>query len=334
MKKQPIAILGAGNMATALAIHLAKQGQNICLYCIEPDVEKQINEKHRNDKYLAGIRLPSSIRATAKIGACVKGARLIIVSVPSGAVSQVIKLAKPYMRQDAIVALTSKGLDSQTLEPVVLTAQKLLPAGLRKRICMLGGPAVATEMVKGTPMALMVAGHDATARQAVAKLMTGHNLKAAQSNDLLGVGLAAALKNAYAIALGFCDGLHYTTNAKAFVISMAVSEMAGLMLKAGAHPKTAPSLAGLGDLLVTGLSPYGRNRQYGERLVRARTNDPKQLGLTTVEGIAAANLGVKLAKKLGAKTPLLAAIQKGIRAKAKYHQPFVDYIKNVKLELI
>jgi len=217
---------------------------------------------------------------------------------------------------------------------VVITLKESLPANLRKRVCMLGGPAIATEMVKGTPMAFVVACEDAKARQAFTKLLASRNLRVAQSDDLLGVGLGAALKNAYAIALGFCDGLAYNTNAKAFVISMAVSEMAGIMLKAGAHPKTAPSLAGLGDLLVTGLSPHGRNRKYGERLVRAQTNDPKRLGLTTVEGIAATDLGLKLAKKLGAKTPLLTAIQKSIHAKSHYSQPFVDYVKNVKLDLI
>jgi glycerol-3-phosphate dehydrogenase (NAD(P)+) len=334
MKNRQITFLGAGNIATALAVHLARQGQAIKLYCIEPDVEKQINLEHCNDKYLAGIKLPVAISASSDLAASLKDARLVLVAVPSKAVLQVIKQARPFLHAKTTVAFISKGLDPVSLQPIAIAAQKLLPKGLRSRVCILGGPAIGAEVVKGTPMAFIVAGKDKASRQDVAKLLTGGNVKAAQSDDLMGVGLAAALKNAYAIALGFCDGLQYPTNAKAFVVTMCVSEMAGMMYKAGAHPKTAPSLAGLGDLLVTGLSPHGRNRKYGERLVRANTNDPKRLGLTTVEGIAAADLGVKLAKRLKAKAPLLSAIQKGIHRAAGFHLPFVDYINNLKLDLI
>lgn len=334
MKNQHIAIIGAGNMATALAWHLGKQGNDCLLYCIEPEVEDQINRKHSNDKYLAGITLPKSIKATSKLDECLEGADTVIVSIPSGAVLGVLEKAKRFIRKDAAIAVITKGFDIKSLEPIAIAARKVLPSANRKKVCMLGGPAIATELVKGTPMAFVVGCEDEKTGKKISKLLTHGNVKVARSNDLMGVSLAAALKNAYAIALGFCDGLGYATNAKAFVITMAVSEMAGIMLKAGAQPKTAPSLAGLGDLLVTGLSPHGRNRKYGERLVRAQTNDPHRLGLTTVEGISASDLSLKLAKKYRAKTPLLAAIQKGIHAKANFHQPFVAYLKDVKLDLI
>jgi len=334
MKQTSIAILGAGNMATSLALHLANQGQSVRMYCIEPEVEKQINREHCNDRYLAGIRLPATIRASSLIKDVAQDAHVVIVAVPSFAVPEVLRKAVPHLRKDAIVATISKGLDAKTLEPVVVEEKKYLPRHLRGRLCALGGPAIATEMAKGTTTAFVVASTDAKARKLISDILTSDKVKAAQSSDLKGVGLGSALKNAYAIALGFCDGLQYPTNAKALVVTLAVSEMAGVMLRAGAHPKTAPSLAGLGDLLVTGWSPHGRNRKYGERLVRAHTNDPKRLGMTTVEGIAAANLGLKLSKKLGARTPLLASIHKGINAESRYHQPFVEYLEGLKLGLI
>ncbi len=321
-------------MATSLALHLANQGHTIKMYCISPEVENQINREHCNDKYLAGIRLPATIRATSLIKEVVSQAHVVVVAVPSSAVREVLGKAVPYMRKDCVVATISKGLDAKTLEPVVMEEKTYMPRHLRGRLCALGGPAIATEMAKGAPTAFVVASTDAKSRKLLSDILTSEKVKAAQSDDLKGVGLGAALKNAYAIALGFCDGLQYPTNAKAMVVTLAVSEMAGIMLRAGAHPKTAPSLAGLGDLLVTGWSPHGRNRKYGERLVRAHTNDPKRLGMTTVEGVAAANLGLKLAKKLGAKTPLLAAIQKGINAESRFYHPFVEYLEDLKLGLI
>ena len=334
MNKTKIAILGAGNMATALAYHLARQGNQINLYCIEPDVEKQINSRHLNKKYLPGTRLPNTISADGNIGKCLNKAQYVIIAVPSHVAALVLKQALPYINKTTTVINISKGFNEKTLDPIVISLQKMLPKQMQEHICMLGGPAIATEMVHNSPIALVITCQNKTTREKVVKLFRGRNVKTAQSKDLLGVGLAASLKNAYAIALGFCDGLKYSTNAKAFIVTMAVSEMAGIMLKAKADPKTASSLAGIGDLLVTGFSPHGRNRSYGQKLTHSKTNDVKKLGLTTVEGVRASEIGIKLAKKLKAKTPLLDSIYKGIHAKSKFHQPFIDYINNVKLDII
>jgi len=161
-------------------------------------------------------------------------------------------------------------------------------------------------------------------------LLTDTVVKAVPSGDLLGVGLASAVKNAYAIAFGMCDGLEYPTNAKAFVMTLAMQEMANFLSRAGADPRTAYSLAGLGDVLVTGWSPHGRNRQYGEKLVDARSNKPSDLGLKTVEGISAAAAGLKLADKLHVSVPILKAVAQGLRAKSKFHEPFVHYLTHLK----
>jgi glycerol-3-phosphate dehydrogenase (NAD(P)+) len=334
MRKTNIAILGAGNVGTGLAYHLGKQGHTVNMYCIEPDVEKQINQKHCNKKYLRNVRLPDNVRAEAGIDACLKEARIVIMAVPSHVALEVAKSAKPFIRKDATMACITKGLDPDTLEPIVISIKKQLPKAIQKRTCMIGGPAIATELTHDTPTAFVVASKDDNARTHVADLLRSGHIKSAESKDLLGVSLGSALKNPYAISLGFCDGLKYPTNSKALVITMAVSEMAGIMLRAGADPKTAPSLAGLGDLLVTGLSPHGHNRTYGEKLVKAKSNDPAELNLTTVEGIRASELALKLARRLRARTPLLESIHRGIHASKDFHKPFEHYLKKLKLDLI
>ncbi|MDD2786322.1 MAG: NAD(P)H-dependent glycerol-3-phosphate dehydrogenase [Patescibacteria group bacterium] len=328
MTKQHISILGAGNMATALAWHLGNLGHRVSLYCIEKKVEKRINKKHYNKKYLKGVKLPLTVSATDNIEASLKDAKIVIFAVPSHAVDVVMLLAKPYLKRDTVIVTISKGLDVNTLDPMAVSLQKLLPKQLSERVCMLGGPAIAAEMTANCPTAFVVASQNAKARQTVAEIFKGRNVKTELSDDLLGVGLASALKNAYAIAMGFCDGLNYSTNTKSIIVTLAVDEMSKLLSKAGADTKTSTSLAGLGDLLTTGYSPYGRNRKYGEKLMHARRSEPHKLGIRTVEGIAAADAGLKLAKKLNVKTPLLAVIQKCIRNKKDFSKPFVNYLAN------
>lgn len=325
-----IAILGAGNMASALALNLARQNA-VRLYCIEPDVEEDINTRHQNEKYLKDSPFPHNISASADIASVVTDADTVFVAVPSQAVSVVMQKALPHLKPTTIIVSISKGLDPNTLQPLIVEEAKLLPETLRQTLTTLGGPAIANEMAKGSPTALIAASENIDGAKHVKALMETETVKVAISNDLLGVGLAAALKNPYAIALGMCDGLKHPTNAKAFLLTIAIEEMSQIIQAAGGKDSTAHGLAGLGDLIVTGFSPHGRNRTYGERLVGATSKNPQELGLATVEGIHASELASKLARQLNIKTPLLDSVTNCLESHTCFTQPFEQFLQNVSL---
>lgn len=317
-------------MASALALILARHKRPIRLYSIEPDVEEDICSNQRNEKYLAGHCFPIHVKASSDIGTVLNGAEEVFLAVPSFAVAEVLTKALPFLHPQAVIASITKGLDPKTYEPLIVSEAKLLKSAQRKRLCAIGGPAVAAEMAKGSPTGLLLGGKDRAALLRIKKLLENDHVKVGTTTDLVGVGLGGALKNPYAIALGLCDGLKYPTNAKALVLTLAIREMGMIMSKAGAKSETAMGLAGLGDLFVTGVSPHGRNRTYGERLVGAASKDPKDLGLTTVEGIAATKVAVRLVKKLKLKAPLLLAIDGCLKTKQDFAQPFVRYMRALK----
>lgn len=326
------AILGAGNVGTALALVLADQGFTVRMYSIEPEVTDDINRRHRNTKYLKDVPLPGSITADDDIGRVLKGAQGVVLAVPSFALKEVIAKAAPHLERDATIGCITKGLDPETLLPLGAIVREILPAHLRRRYCLIGGPAIANEIARRMPSAVIVAGDDAKAARKLASALQGDVFKAGTSHDVIGVGYAMALKNVYAIALGLTQGLGLPMNTQALILTQAVMEM-GMFLKAcGAEPETAMSLAGLGDLLVTGLSPHGRNRTYGEKLVKAKTKDPKKLGLTTVEGIKAAPITKKLAKKHRLKAPLFEAVLKCLAEEKDFSRPFTEYLNKLRLK--
>ncbi len=335
MNNAAIAILGAGNMASALALNLARHGRPVRFFCIEADVEEDLRKNRCNTKYLAGHRFPKNVMATNEIAEVLKDAEDVFVAVPSFAVAQVMEQARPFLTNKIkVIASITKGIDPVTLEPLVLSEADGLPANLRRKVCTLGGPAIATEMAKGSPTGFVVAGRDKATVKRVKMLLETETVKCATSMDLLGVGLASALKNPYAIALGMCDGLKHPTNAKAMLMALAIEEMEHIIVKAGGHADTAAGLAGLGDLIVTGLSPLGRNRTYGERLVGAKSKKPSDLGLGTVEGIPATELAVKLAKRVKAKAPLLSAIDQCLRRRDHFERPFNEYLKHLQFACV
>ncbi|MBI2914041.1 MAG: glycerol-3-phosphate dehydrogenase, partial [Chloroflexi bacterium] len=139
---------------------------------------------------------------------------------------------------------------------------------------------------------------------AVQAALQNQHFKVETTTDVVGVEIAATLKNAYAIALGMCDGLGLTTNTKAFIVTLGLAEMAAIIDALGGQLATAYGLAGLGDLLTTGFSPHGRNRTLGEKL--CRDPDWREFVRThTVEGIAACRAARDLARRHGIRTPLL-----------------------------
>jgi len=83
------------------------------------------------------------------------------------------------------------------------------------------------------------------------------------NSDVTGVELAGALKNVIAVAAGMCDGLGFGANTKAALLTRGLAEMMRLGAAVGANPMTFSGLAGLGDLVTTCISEYGRNRRLG-----------------------------------------------------------------------
>lgn len=331
LAKRPIAILGAGNAATALAVLLSRHPRPIHLYCIEPDVEKDINLNACNTKYLTGLTLSPSIRAFPDLPSTVRDADVVIVAVPSFAIQSVLHEARGFFAKDAIFASITKGLDPKTLRPLAVEAANALPPNIGKRLCVIAGPAVANELALGQPAAFCIAGKDPKARKILADLFHSHAVKISTSPDLYGAGLCMALKNVYAILLGMCDGLHYPMNSKSLLVALAIEEMETILRAAKADPDTAAGLAGLGDLLVTGFSPHGRNRRYGEALVGSKTSDPKKLGLGTIEGIAASQAAKKLLRQLRVEAPLLKTAIHCLSQKNHFEKPFVRYLQSLRL---
>lgn len=322
-----IAFLGAGNIATALSLILGKRARHVALYSIEPEITENINKKHQNTKYLPGHILPPSVFATDQISEALKGARFVFVALPSHAVAEVLSLARPHLEPNAIVVSITKGIDPETFHPLILKQIELMPREIQKHLVLLGGPAIANELAMGQVTGLVAASHHRASCEAVRQAMSHSQVRISLSEDMIGVGLCSALKNAYAIALGLCDGLEVSTNTKAFVFNAALQEMADLVEAAGGVRDTAFSIAGVGDLFVSGNSFHARNRLYGQKLVTSSSKDPARMGITTVEGITTTKTAVQLAKHRHVKAPLLEVIHNCLERTHRFSLPFERYLQ-------
>lgn len=322
-----IAFLGAGHSATALAIVLAKRPKPIALYSIEPTVTRSINETHRNDKYLPDSVCPDNIFATDSLEEALKGAHFIFVALPSSAIAEVLSSAHRFIEPHAIIISITKGIDPETFRPLILEQMGVIPQELQTRFVILGGPTIASELASEQATAFIVASEDPEASEEVRQALSHARVHISLTQDVLGVGLCSAFKHAYAIALGFCDGLHVSANTKGFIFTMALQEMADLVEAGGGQRATTFTIAGAGDLFVSGISAYGKNRTYGEKLIASQSKNPEDFHLFGVEGIAITKTAFLIARHHGIKTPLLDVIYECLSKESDFSLPFEKYLR-------
>ena len=67
MTLQTVGIVGAGAWGTALAIVARRAGRDVLLWAHEPETVADINQRHRNETFLPGIKLDKAIEATSAL---------------------------------------------------------------------------------------------------------------------------------------------------------------------------------------------------------------------------------------------------------------------------
>ena len=298
-----ITILGAGNMGIALATVLAANGHDTTLWSIESDVVADITRNHRSERHLPGITLSDRISATGDL-TTLRRARGVIMAVPSAVIAQVAQQAAASMPKRIPVLNVAKGIDPTSCRPLANVVAAAI-GRIGGSVAALGGPAIATEFARGTPTSVVVAGRSIDTRF-WRRVLQRPAFRVETSRDLLGVSWASCLKNVYAISLGMCDGMRYSMNTKALLVTRALAEMAVLLRSARAKPETVYGLAGIGDLMTTGFSPHGRNRKFGELICAGEQCDiPAVLKTMTVEGVAAVEVARAWARRKRLRLPLL-----------------------------
>ena len=149
-------------------------------------------------------------------------------------------------------------------------------------ISVLSGPSHAEELARGLPASVVVSGAHEPLNEQIRDALSHDAFRVYTSSDALGVELAGALKNILGIAAGICDGLGSGDNAKAALLTRGLVEIARLGVDLGARHETFYGLAGVGDVVTTCYSPYGRNRSVGERIGRGETLDQVLEGWSTL----------------------------------------------------
>ena len=299
------AVLGSGSWGTALAIQLARSGDDVWVWARSEEAAHRIEETRENSRYLPGIPVPDGMVFSADLPAVLRGAAVVVVAVPSQHLRGVMQAAGPLIDADAVVCCASKGVENGTLLTMAEVMEEVLPTTLHGRICALAGPSFAREVAEGRPTAVVVASHDAAAADVVAEAFHGGAFRAYHTDDVVGAELGGALKNVIAIATGVADGIGAGLNARAALITRGLAEIGRLAVHRGANPLTLAGLAGMGDLVLTCTGDLSRNRRDGLGLGAGRSLDDILAELGQVaEGVMTTRSARNLGRAAGVDMPI------------------------------
>ncbi len=315
-----VAVLGAGGWGTALASVVATNGRPSWLWARRPEFAAEVAATRCNDRYLAGVRIPDEVHVTSELGDALEGAAVVILAVPSHGLRAVLREAvRCHRRGPRVFASAAKGLETDTFKRMseVLAEELLLGQGKsvgaegaggpeEPGVAVISGPNFAAEVARRQPAATVVASARREWAEAVQDALVSPALRVYTSPDVVGVEIAGALKNVYAICTGIADGLGLGLNARAAVITRGLAEMTRLGVALDAHPLTFSGLAGVGDLLLTCTGDLSRNRRAGLAIGRGE-NLERHLGSTpmVVEGVRTTAAARDLAARGGVEMPIL-----------------------------
>ncbi len=277
-----ITVLGAGMMGTAITWPLVDRGHEIHLVGthLDDEIVTSIKKTGHHPKLKLDVLPAIRAHSVSALAEAMEGADAVLLGVSSAGVRWAAEKLAPFLvaRPDLPVAMISKGLewDGRGLHVLPDVFASALPESIRDRVRPVGvaGPCIAGELARRVDTCVVFTGRDPKAIDTFAAWARGPYYRVFPSADVLGAETCAALKNAFAMGVGFAAGAHERAggmpgsiamhNYEAAVFAEAVVEMQRVVSIVGGDPSCAAGLPGAGDLNVT--CNGGRTGRFGRWL--------------------------------------------------------------------
>lgn len=303
--KYKFAVIGGGAWGSAIANLLARlDNSSVIIWAKEREVVDEINSYNKNSLFLKGIDLKNNIHATTDLSKAI--APLIFYVTPAQNFQNIISMQKNYLDSKSELVVCSKGIEISSGKLLSEIISTILP---NINFYILSGPSFAHEVARNMPAALVLSSKSIDKSISLIKYISSKNFRLYPSDDIIGVQLGGAIKNVYAISAGIVAGLNYGENARAALLTRAISEIVRISIALGGSKETIFGLSGIGDMLLTCSSKLSRNFSLGIALGEGeKVQDVISNKKTIAEGYYTTKAIYDLIKSIEIDTPILKSI--------------------------
>ena len=290
------------------------------LWARSEETVADVNEHHRNRRYLPDHELNPALRATSDLGEALGTADMVVMGIPSQAFRETLREAVPHIRPWVPVVSLTKGLELDSGLRMTEVVHEELPG---HPVGVLTGPNLAKEIMDGAATASVLAMQDEAVAQALQELFGTEAFRVYTNGDLVGCELGGVFKNVIAIAAGMADGMGTGDNTRAALITRGLAEITRIGVAYGGSPLTFAGLTGMGDLIATCISPQSRNRTVGQKLGEGMVIDDIITEMNQVaEGVKSCRAVQAMAQQAGVEAPItdqvVAVCHEGASAREVY----------------
>lgn len=318
-----IAIIGSGSWGVALAIHLAKLGNNIKIWSFSEE-ERDLINKEKKCKFLPKVSIPDGIECTTSFKEAIEASDFIVHVTPSKFTRNIVKQYKKFVTNQPIV-ICSKGFEKDTMMTLDEVVKEEIPDA---KIAVLSGPSHAEEVSISVPTVLVVASEYDVVLKMVQDIFMSDRMRIYTSRDVKGVELGGALKNIIAFCAGVAAGIGLGDNTFAALITRGLAELSRLGVALGGQKETLYGLSGLGDLIVTCLSEHSRNRKAGKLIGQGKSLEETKIEVgMTIESIDNIEVAHELGKLHNIEMPIVDSVY-GILYKGLKPEDAVNMLMN------
>lgn len=318
----PIAIIGGGSWATAIAKIVIGHTHHIGWYMRRDDRIEDFRRLQHNPAYLTSVHFNiDEIYFSSNLNDIVQRYSTLVFVTPSPYLKNHLKKLRTRL-SDKFIVTAIKGIVPD--ENLVCSEyfHQVYDVPYDNLACI-GGPSHAEEVALERLSYLTVGCADTKKAQAFADVLASGFIKTKTSADVLGIEYASVLKNVYAIAAGICSGLKYGDNFQAVLMSNALQEMnrfltvikeihdetTALTAKGTQQSTSIIDSAYVGDLLVTGYSNFSRNRTFGSMIGKGYSVKSAQIEMEMIaEGYFGTKCMKEINQRLHVNMPILDAV--------------------------
>jgi len=286
-----------------------------------------------NKEYL-NIKLPAGLTVEVSLPEALAGADIVVLALPvkyiRGLLLKIQKADAQYRKRTFLSV--AKGIEAGSLKTVSGIVREVLGT---VEFCALSGPNIAREILKKFPSVTVAASRTRKVSLTVQEAFSLPYFRVYTNTDVIGVELAAAVKNVIAIACGISDGLGFGTNTKAALVARGLAEMMRLGKVMRASPLTFSGVAGLGDLVTTCFSSFSRNRFVGEEIAKGKPLSAVLGSMNMVaEGVDSVRAAYRLSRKYRVSMPITEQVYQVLYCRKAPSQAVKDLmVREKKVEL-
>jgi len=146
-----ICIIGSGSWGCALAIHSAKNGNNVKIWSFDEKEADLINNE-KKCMFLPEVTIPENVRATTDLKEAIENTDMILHVTPSKFFRDTLKKYKQYITKQPVI-ICSKGFESSSLLTLSEVAHQEIP---NVKIGAFSGPSHAEEVSVGILQLLLL----------------------------------------------------------------------------------------------------------------------------------------------------------------------------------